>query len=108
MKRRNPISGQFSALLIEMLESPARQVLSLAARRILDRIEIELAHHGGNDNGMLPITYEDLIAYGVDRDCIPPALREIEALGFAEVTEHGRGGNAEQRRPNLLRLTYAH
>lgn len=53
-KRFNKISGQFSARLIEMLESPAYRVLSLSARRILDRIDIEHAHHGGQDNGLYP------------------------------------------------------
>jgi hypothetical protein len=37
-----------------MLESPAFRVSSLACRRILDRIAVEYAHHGGNDNGKLP------------------------------------------------------
>src|SRR5882724_1434268 len=101
-KKRNLISGQFSALLIEMLASPARRVLSLSARRCLDVIEIELARHGGNDNGKLPITYEDFVDYGIDRHAIKPALNELEELGFIRITEHGRAGNAENRRPNLL------
>jgi hypothetical protein len=33
-------------------------------------------------------------------------LREVCALGFVEITERGRAGNAEWRRPNLFRLTY--
>jgi hypothetical protein len=104
--RHNKISGQFAARLIEMLESPAYRVLSLSARRILDRIEIELAHHGGNDNGRLPVTYQDFEEYGIDRHAIAPGIRELEALGFAIVTERGRAGNAEFRTPNLFRLTY--
>jgi hypothetical protein len=31
-----------------MLESPAWRVLSLSARRVLDRVSIELRHQGGN------------------------------------------------------------
>jgi hypothetical protein len=80
--------------------------LSLSARRILDRIEIELAHHGGKDNGRLPVTFENFENYGVDRHSIAPAIREIVALGFAEITQQGRAGNAEWRKPNLFRLTY--
>jgi hypothetical protein len=30
------------------------------------------------------------------------------ALGFVEITEAGRAGNAEFRKPNLFRLTYLH
>jgi hypothetical protein len=108
MKRRNRISGQFSSRLIEMLESPAYRQLSLSAHRVISRIEIELARHGGNDNGKLPVTYEDFIEYGIHRHSIAPAIRESVALGFIEVTKRGRGGNAENREPSLYRLTFAH
>jgi hypothetical protein len=94
--------------LIDMLRSPAWCVLSLSARRVLDRIEIELADHGGMDNGKLPVTYDDFARYGIDRDAIAPAIREVTALGFVEVTEPGRAGNADYRKPNLFRLTYKH
>jgi hypothetical protein len=105
-RRRNKITGQFAWRTIEMLESPAMSVLSLSARRLLDRLEIELAHHGGRENGKLPVTYEQLVEFGLHRHCIAPAIREVEALGFTQVTEHGRGGNAEYRKPNLYRITY--
>lgn len=106
MPRRNSIAGQWAPHLIEMLRSPAWRVLSLSARRVLDRLEIELADHGGKDNGRLPATYADFQAYGLDRHAIAPAIRECAALGFLEVTEAGRAGNAEFRKPNLFRLTY--
>lgn len=106
--RRRPtqIDGQFAPRLIAMLESPPFRVLSLSARRVLDRLEIELAHHGGMDNGRLPVTYDDFGKYGIDRHAIAPAIRELVALGFIEVTEQGRSGNAEWRTPNRFRLTY--
>ena len=104
--RARSIPGQFAGRLIEMLEAPAYRVLSLSARRVLDRVEIELGHHGGNDNGRLPVTFEDFENYGIDRHSIAPAIREAEALGFLEITERGRAGNAEWRRPNYFRLTY--
>jgi len=108
IKRRKKFEGQFSGKLIEMLESPAWKVLSLSGRRVIDRIEIELAHHGGYDNGSLPVTFEDFIAYGIHHDAIAPAIRETEGLGFIRVTEHGRGGNAEYRQPNKFFLTFAY
>jgi hypothetical protein len=110
-RRRNGrtiIGGQFAWRLIEMLESPAYQVLSKSGHRVLARLEIELAHHGGNDNGRLPVTFENFQNYGIDRHAIAPAIRECEALGFVETTEHGRAGNAEFRSPNKFRLTYRH
>jgi hypothetical protein len=105
-RRRTIIGGQFAPRLIEMLESPAWRVLSLSARRLLDRIEIEHAHHGGADNGRLPVTYDDFEYYGIDRHSIGPAIREAVALGFLEVTERGRAGNREFRSPSRYRLTY--
>jgi hypothetical protein len=105
-RSRRKISGQFIPRLVAMLESYAYRVLSLSARRVLDRIEIELAHHGGNDNGKLKVTYEQFIAYGIDRHAVAPAIRELVALGFVRVTQAGCAGNREFRSPNMFRLTY--
>ena len=104
--RRNKISEQFSARTIRMLESPAYRALSLSAHRVLSRIEIELGHHGGADNGKLPVTYNDFVEYGVHRHAVGPAIRECVALGFLEVTEQGKAGNAEFRSPNKFRITF--
>jgi hypothetical protein len=73
---------------------------------VLARIEVELANHGGTDNGRLPVTYGDFVTYGIERHSVAPAIRELVELGFVEITEHGRGGNAEFRSPNKFRLTY--
>jgi len=107
-RRRNSIDGQFVAHTIEMIGSPAWSVLSLSARRVLDRIEIEHADHGGNENGRLPVTYDDFERYGIHRHSIAAAIRETVALGFTEITERGRAGNAEFRSPHKFRLTYFH
>ncbi len=105
-KRNNAISGQFAARLIEMMESPAYRVLSLSAHRALSRIEIEWAHHGGQDNGKLPVTFDDFESYGIRRHSIGPALAELEALGFIVITERGKMARAaEYRRPNKFLLT---
>jgi hypothetical protein len=102
----NKISGQFAARLIEMMESPAYRVLSLSAHRALSRIEIEFAHHGGQDNGKLPVTFDNFADYGIHRASIGPALAELEALGFIKITEHGKMTRAaEYRRPNKFLLT---
>ena len=106
-RRRNSISGQWSARLIEMLESPAYRALTCSAHMVISRLEIELGHHGGNDNGKLPVTVDDFVAYGMHRTSVAPAIREAEALGFIRVTERGRGGNAEHRAPNQFFLTFA-
>jgi hypothetical protein len=108
MKRRNIINGQFAPRLIEMLESPAYRALSRSAHQVISRIETELGHHGGNDNGRLPVSFADFVDYGVDRASVAPAIREAEALGFVRVTERGRGGNADFRAPNRYYLTFSY
>ena len=108
-RRRTTIGGQFAPRLIEMLESPAYRALSLSAHRVLARIEIEHGHHGGTDNGKLPVTYPDFQRYGIDRQSIAPALREVQALGFARITERGRPSKSDfGRHPNYFELTYIH
>ena len=105
-KRRNKISEQFCARLIEMLKSPAYRVLTKAAHLALSRIEIELGHHGGKENGKLPVTFKDFVKYGIPRANIGPALAELEALGFVKVTERGQKARAaEYRRANKFLLT---
>ena len=106
LAKRNKIVGQFSARLVEMLESPAFRVLSPSGHRILARLEIELGNHGGQDNGRLPVTFDDFFDYGIHRHSVAPAIRECEALGFIEITQRGRAGNADFRCPNLFRITY--
>jgi hypothetical protein len=105
-RRARKIEGQFVPRLAEMIESAAYRVLSLSAHRCLSRIEVEHLHHGGRENGQLPITYDQFKEYGVHRHAIGPALRELEALGFVEITERGVAGNADQCAPNKFRLTY--
>lgn len=107
-KGRTKLVGQFAPRTIDMVRSPAMHALSLTGRRILDRLEIELADHGGVDNGRLPVTYDDFEKFGIHRHAIGPGLREVEALGFVETTERGVAGNAEYRSPSLYRLTYRH
>lgn len=105
-KKRNSIGGQFSALTIEMLRSPAYRVLSLAAHKILIRLQIEHAQHGGTDNGKLPCTYTHFEEFGIHRHGISPAMREVVALGFVEITVKGRAHAGEFRSPSKYRLTF--
>jgi hypothetical protein len=106
VKKPNSIGGPFAWRTIEMLKSPAMRIISLSARRALDRIEIELATHGGKDNGELPVTKSNFEDYGIQHNAIAPALRELEAVGFIKVTTRGRAGNGAYHHPNLFRLTY--
>jgi hypothetical protein len=80
----------------------------LSEHRVLSRVEIELANHGGNDNGHLPVTKQDFIDYGVSGRLVASSVRANVALGFLRVTMRGRGGNAEHRQPNHFLLTFAY
>jgi hypothetical protein len=106
IKRRNSIAESWIAYPRSMLESPAFRVLSHAAMRVMHRIEIEHMAHGGAENGKLIVTYDQLVEWGVDRKAIAPAIRELTALGFLEVTEPGSAGNENHRRAHRFRLTY--
>jgi hypothetical protein len=107
-RRARKLKGQWVPRFVHMLESPAWRALSLSAHRALSRIEIEHMHHGGKENGQLPVTYDHFEEYGIHRHAIGPALRELEALGFIEITEHGVAGNADHATPNKFRLTHIH
>jgi hypothetical protein len=105
-KRFTALKEPWAPRPISMLESPANRVLSLSAKRVLERVEIELARHAGHDNGRLPVTYGQFEEFGIERHAIAKAIRECCALGFLQITEAGRSGNGEWRKPNLFRLTY--
>jgi hypothetical protein len=107
-RRRNKIAGQWAAHQIEMIASPAWRVLSLAARRVLDQLEIEHCNHGGAHNGSLVVTFDDLERDAhIHRQSIAPAIREAVALGFIEIMRKGRAAkDAGGRASTLYRITY--
>ena len=81
-RRRTYIGEQFSARTVRMLESAAYRALSLSAHRVLSRIEVELGHHGGTDNGKLPVTYNDFQKYGVESAFNPCGDPRMRCVGF--------------------------
>jgi hypothetical protein len=108
-KRRTKIEGQWVAYTREMIESPAYRVLSLQARKILRRLEIEHCSHGGAENGRLPCTYDDFVRYGCWRKGITEALIEACALGFVRIISIGKRPYGDvPGRPSTYRLTYLH
>jgi hypothetical protein len=109
-KKAGQIPDAFAWRTIPMLESPAYRTLSLSAHRVLARLEIELARRKGapSANGDLICTYDDFAEYGLHPHAIGPAIRELVALGFIEITEKGKAGVAGFRKANKFRLTYRH
>jgi hypothetical protein len=91
-----------------MKDSPAWRALSLPARQVLDRLEIELGRHKGRpeSNGEIICTYEDFKRYGIRKNSLSGAIREVVALGFVRITRKGSAGNENYRQPTMYLLTY--
>jgi hypothetical protein len=104
--RPNSIVGQFTAYPVEMLEGPAWRALSTTAKRCIERIAIELAHHGGRDNGELKVSNRRFRDYGVPMARIKPALAEAVALGFIEMTPGHASKNPDYGRAAQFRILF--
>lgn len=103
---RIQVGEQFIPHPVNMLRSAVFRSLRLADLRILQRLEIEHACHGGKQNGDLKCTYADLVAYGVRRASIPEGIRRLVRGGFLVVTEQGRQSYGDLRIPSRYRITY--
>jgi len=88
-----------------LIESAAMAQLTLAAHRVLQRLEIELLRHAGKNNGALIVTYNDFVAFGVRRMSVAPAIRLLVKVGLVIITDRGWRA-AEHGRPAKYRLTY--
>lgn len=94
-------TGPFVMHRRDLLESCAWRVLTIQARRLLDRIELEHLRRGGKHNGNLKVSYNAFRDHGVGRrGSIVWAISQAEALGLIEVVHGGRGA------ANAYRLTY--
>jgi hypothetical protein len=103
---RNQITENWVSYPRSMISSPAMRALSLSAIRAMHRLEEEHMSHGGAENGRLIVTHDQFIAWGIHRDSVSPAIRELAALGFIEITQPGAAGNEGYRRAARYRLTY--
>jgi hypothetical protein len=108
LRKRNavPKGEQWTWATTTMKESPAWRAMPLAARQVVDRIEIEHGLHGGQENGKLPVTYADFEAYGIRRMSIAFGIRAAVTLGWIDVTEEGHRGAADVRRAARYALTW--
>ena len=103
--KRNILAEFYSSRPVELIAIPAMRVLTRAAHLVLLRIELELRRHAGQANGRLIVTDLQFIEFGVHKESVAPALRELGALGIIRIN-HGRGGNAEHRKANRFLLNY--
>lgn len=101
-----PKGDSFTWATTEMKESPAWRAMPLAARQVVDRIEVEHGLHGGQLNGKLPVTYDDFEKYGIRRMSIAFGIRAAVALGWLDITDQGHRGAADVRRAARYALTW--
>jgi hypothetical protein len=104
-KRRTAIGENWISYPRSLIESPALRVLSRAAIQAMHRLEFEHMQQGGAANGQLQVTRRQFEGWGVHRDAVAPALRELEALGLIEIVR-GHAGVGGHGLSNLFRLTY--
>ena len=90
----------------EIIESEAWSQLSLAARRVIDRILVEHMGQGGKENGRLIVTYDDFQTYGIRRQSLPDAIALAVKLGFVDVTTRGRRSAGHNRTPSTYGITW--
>jgi len=88
----------------DMLESDAWRSLSLAARRVIDRVTLEHMAHAGKENGNLIVTYADFEKFGIRRASLKKAIVECVNRGFIVVTEKGRASAGPHRWPSKYAL----
>lgn len=105
-KKGSTITEPFVMHRQSLIESDAMGALTLAARRVLDRLQMEHLAHAGKENGRLVVTFEQFEKFGVRRASVAAAIDLLVNVGLVEITEQGRGGNREFRRPNRYRLTF--
>jgi hypothetical protein len=90
-----------------MLESPAWRALTGNAMKVVLRIALEHLKHGGVENGLLPVTYQNFVQWGVRRNAIREAIVVAINLGWIDKTSTGEvPWRGDIRRPSTFALTW--
>lgn len=97
-----PDGMAFAQLRLDLIASPAWHGQSINCRRLIEFLLIEHMHHAGSENGKLLATYDQLVAFGISRKSIQPAIAEAESRGLILVDRGGRKKFAES---HLSRFT---
>ena len=100
-----PAGMQFVQLTVELLRSPAWRCRSINCVRLIDFLLIEHLQHSGSENGNLRATYNQLVAFGIRRGSIRPAIDQAERLGLVECHREPRRTFTDDY-PLRLRLTF--
>jgi hypothetical protein len=85
-----PEGAAFVWLTPEIIASPAFRALDLGAMHVFFRICLEHMAHGGKDNGRLPVTFSNFVAFGVRREFVARSIEIAQTMGFIEKVDAGR------------------
>jgi DNA-binding HxlR family transcriptional regulator len=102
--RIGPPNEPWAFIPLSVLESGAFRSLSINARRVIDRLIIENCRHNRLENGALRVAARQFHDWGVTKDCLTPAIRELEERGLIEVSLGEATGAL--RSPHVYRLTF--
>ncbi len=102
--RLGPPDEPWAFVTLAMLGSEAYQSLSINARRVVDRLVIEHGAHAGLENGELRVCARQFHDFGVTKDCLTAAIRDLELKGFIEV--HMGDAEGVLIPPFIFRLTF--
>jgi hypothetical protein len=89
-----------------MLESPAWAAMTLAARKVVERIGIEHCAHSLKQNGELTVTYENFVAFGIRRSSIIEAIAIARGLGWIDIIVQGKPAQGTYRVASEYALTW--
>jgi hypothetical protein len=103
-RNRPPADQPWVWFTREMIESEAWKSLTLASRKIIERVILEHMAHGGTMNGLLAVTYEDFVRFGIRRGSLPAAIKLATNTGLLIITEKGRASTGPDRWPNRFAL----
>lgn len=102
--RTGPPNEPWAFMALSLMESDAFRSLSINARRALDRLVVEHFNHNRIENGNLRVSARQFHEWGVTKDCLTAAVRELEEKGLL-VTERGEAKGVLMP-PFIYRLTF--
>jgi DNA-binding HxlR family transcriptional regulator len=102
--RTGPPDEPWAFMALSLMESDAFRSLSINARRALDRLVIEHFNHNRIENGNLRVSARQFHEWGVTKDCLTAAVRELEEKGLL-ATERGEAKGVLMP-PFVYRLTF--
>ena len=101
---RPPDGTSWAWVTDELLNSLAWRAQSVNCRKLIDFLMLEHCRHAGQENGNLMATYDQLVDYGLTRNCVAAAIWEAEKLGLIKCRHGGRYHRSNE--PSRYTLTW--